>query len=232
MLPAVTIAFLIPLGPAPVGKTLALSVDAQWAAIEACPRIVNQAGERSTGTGVVVAVRDGFAYILTAHHVAGDPEEREVQFFTRKSYPVPARKLRGVQVLAKYPDTDAAVLKLAVGDDAPAVLPLAGIGQRPKRFPFDSVSVGCSNGKLPTCRGEQVVGKKFVRRQGDNVAFFWELADPPLPGRSGGPLIDAQGRVIGLCAASRDRRGYYAHLDEILAGLKRDELGWLIPANP
>lgn len=232
MLPAVTIAFLIPLGPAPVGKDLALTIDAQWTAIEACPRIVNQAGDRSVGTGVVIGVRDGYAYILTALHVAVDPEEREVQFFTRKSYPVPSRKLRGVRVIARYPETDTAVLKLSIGENPPAVLPLAGVGQRPKRFPFDAVSVGCSNGKLPTCRGEQVTGKKLVRRQNDIAAFFWELTDAPLPGRSGGPLLDSQGRVIGLCAAARDRRGYYTHLDELLVGLKRDELGWLIPPSP
>ena len=35
------------------------------------------------------------------------------------------------------------------------------------------------------------------------------------------------GRVIGLCAAAQKGRGYYSHLDEILAGLKVKDFGWL-----
>lgn len=218
------LAFVFPLGPSAVVPSKTLTTDAQWAAIEACPRIVNHAGNRTVGTGVVVSVRDGFAYVLTAEHVAANPEDREVQFFTRKSYPLPARKVRGVKVLAKYATADFSVLKVAVGKEPPPTVALAGVHQRPKSFPFDGISVGCSDGNPPTCRAESVLGKKLAYRPMNSVAFFWELAVAPQAGRSGGPLLDAQGRVIGLGTAHLDQKGYYVHLDEILAGLKRDEL--------
>lgn len=211
----------------PVSAGVPASADAQWAAVAACPRVVNRAGDRGTGTAVCVACRDGFAYLLTAEHVAGSPEDREVQFFTRESYPRPARRVRGVQVLSKFATPDLAVLKVKVGDEPVPVLRLAGPGERPKRFPFDAASVGCTDARPPTFRGEVVAGKKLARRPGDKVAFFWETAVAPIPGRSGGPLLDREMRVIGICAAAREKLGYYAHLDEILAGLKRDELGWL-----
>jgi hypothetical protein len=30
-----------------------------------------------------------------------------------------------------------------------------------------------------------------------------------------------------VCSGTQDGKGYYTHLDEILAGLKRHDLGWL-----
>jgi len=36
--------------------------------------------------------------------------------------------------------------------------------------------------------------------------------------------------VIGVAVAYRGKVGYYAHHDEILAALKRDGFGWLVPA--
>ncbi len=232
MFAVLMLAHVVPLGPSPVVKNAVLAFDAQWDAIEASPRIVNRTGMGGAGTGVVVAVKDGFAYVLTAHHLAAESDEREVQFFTRKSYPVPDRKIRGVQVVVRYPNIDAALLKVQVGERPPPVLPLAKPGQRPKKFPFDALSVGCSNAKPPTCRVEQIVAKKLVRRPGDAVAFFWELAVAPPQGRSGGPLLDGSGQVIGVCAAARDRRGYYTHLDELLVGLKQDDLAWLYDSRP
>jgi hypothetical protein len=55
------------------------------------------------------------------------------------------------------------------------------------------------------------------------------MAERPVGGMSGGPLLDARGRVIGVCSAAKpDGPGYYAHLDEVLAGLKSQGYGWLI----
>ena len=109
------------------------------------------------------------------------------------------------------------------------MLPLAGPGERPKHFPFGAVSVGCPTGETPLTRAEKVVAKRAARRPEGAIAFFWELAERPVGGMSGGPLLDAKGCVIGVCsAAERGGLGYFAHLDEVLAGLKRHGYGWLI----
>jgi hypothetical protein len=97
---------------------------------------------------------------------------------------------------------------------------------RPRKVPFEAVSIGCTKGDAPTGAKETVSGRRFGRREGGEQAFFWETEQPPTAGRSGGPLV-AGGMVIGVCAAGKDGRGYYAHHDELLAGLKAEGYGWL-----
>ena len=215
----------------PVVDGAVLSVPAQWEALAACPRVLSRADGgvgTATGTGITVAARDGFAYVLTALHAVPDGAvEREVQFFTRESYPEPARKYLAVEVAARWADPDLALLRVKVGADPVYTLPLARPGERPMVYPYTALSIGCSNGSPPTCRPETVSGKRPARRANEAVAFFWELATPPVPGRSGGPLLDTRGRVIGVCAAGQDGKGYYTHLDEVLFGLKRQGYDWL-----
>ncbi len=218
--------------PEPTVDSAVRWVDQQWEAITACPRVITRSGARAAATGVTIGVRGGYAYVLTAQHAVPGAEEREVQFFTRESYPLPAVKIRGVQVLTRWDDSDLALLKVKLGPDSCGVLPLAGVGQRPKKFPVEVLSIGCSLGEPPTVRAETIVAKKPARRPGGGIAFFWELAAAPVPGRSGGPLLDNEGRVIGVCAAGRSGRGYYTHLDEILAALANDSNEWLWQPTP
>ena len=204
----------------------ALSAEAQWKAIAATPRVAS-GKNGSFGTAVVVGHKDGFAYLLTADHVVDVPQEREFHFFTRDSYPQPVRTLKGGEILLRSEKPDFALLRLKVGDERLPELKLAGPGQRPKRFPFAAVSVGCPFGGWPQARAETVAAKLLKRVNDLPEAFFWETAAKPEKGRSGGPLLDADGRVIGLCAAAQDEKGYFTHLDEILAGLKREKYDWL-----
>ena len=94
---------------------------------------------------------------------------------------------------------------------------------------FAALGIGCSGGEAPTGIAETVSAKRFGRRDGEQ-AFFWETDSAPTPGRSGGPLV-VGGRVVGLCVAGKDGKGYYAHADELLAGLKADGFGWLWEAK-
>ncbi|MGL6094920.1 MAG: S1 family peptidase [Fimbriiglobus sp.] len=219
-------------GPTPTVESAVLSADQQWAAILACPKVITRSGARAAATGVAVGVRGGYAYVLTAQHAVPGVEEREIQFFTKESYPVPAVKIRGVEVVTRWDDPDLALLKVKLGPDTCGVLRLAGVGQRPKNFPVEVLSIGCARGEPPTARVGRIVAKKPARRPGGGLAFFWELADAPVPGRSGGPLLDNEGRVIGVCAAGRNGRGYYTHLDEILAALVNDSNDWLWQRTP
>lgn len=198
--------------------------EARWPVLLACPRV--SAPGVADGTGVVVGAKDGFAYLLTANHVAVS-DRVEVEFSSRAAFPKPAWYGDGATVVARWPDPDVALVRFPVGKRDAPTLRLAPAWQRPKAFPAGAGSVGIVGGAEP----EEIRGKEFVRREGKGPAFFWRTEAPPRPGRSGGPLLDPRGRVIGVAVAVRAGAGYYAHHDEILAALKRDGYGWLAPAE-
>ena len=129
-------------------------------------------------------------------------------------------------VVVRLQAADVALLKVAM-TDSPPTLKLAAPGRRPKAFTVPVFSVGCTDGDAPTAAPDTLRAKRIVRRPGDEVAFFWETSTPGRRGRSGGPLIDENNRVIGVCSATQDGNAYYAHLDEIQAGLKRFGYAWL-----
>ena len=221
---------------APPDRLLAVSVEgllpssAQWAAIEACPRIISRLPEEAFATGVVVAFKDQSAYILGAHH-ASNGIRRQFHFYTAGSMPGAVLEIKNAgEVVVMDKTADVVLYKVPWPDNAgwkPTPIPLAKPGERPKRFPFDAMSVGCSEGRLPTASNETIQAKRLGSKTDSEVAFFWETKQAPKPGRSGGPLLDRDGKLIGLCAASKDNAGYYAHLDEIQSALQSSGYEWL-----
>jgi len=202
-------------------------IDVQWPMILACPRV--SAPNATKGTGVVIGVKDGFAYLLTASHVA-PYDGVEVAFTSRAEYPRVAWVERAA-VVARWPDPDLALARFPVGKHAVSVLPLAPAWERPKSFPVPAATVGIGGRDASTVLTDTIRAKEFVTREGKQPAFFWQTVTPPESGRSGGPLLDTRGRVIGIAIAARGGSGYYAHHDEILAALKRDGYGFLVPGR-
>jgi hypothetical protein len=228
MIPAYPLlALLLALRPDPTAAAKLLPPEARWPAVVGCVRVSGGPTAGPVASAVCVAAHGGYAYLLTASHAVPKGQARVFEFFTPESYPYPAYKVIGGDEELRFEAPDLALVKVPIGSKPVPVLRLAGPGQRPKRFPFEAVSVGCPGGVAPTCRAERIAGKKLVRRSGGAVAFFWEAAERPVGGMSGGPLLDRAGRVIGICTAAQDGRGYFTHADEILAGLKKSGYGWL-----
>ncbi len=221
---------LVPLPGDPVIPGTTFAVDAQWTAVAACPQIFTP-GE-AAATGVVIGVRDRSAYVLTAAH-AVELTAFDVRFATRDSYPKAAFVLADPEVLARWPGPDLALVRVPLGEHDVQPLRLAARRDRPKSFPAPVWTVGVGSGAASSVRLDAALGKRLVRRANGEIAgFFWETLIPPERGRSGGPLLDADGQVIGICTATQGGSGYYTYLDEILAALASNDFRWLRPAKP
>lgn len=138
----------------------------------------------SQGTGFIISA-DG--YILTNHHVIDGANDIHVQLADRRELPA--------RLIGSDAETDVALLKIEQDG-----LPAARLGQsstlRPGQwvvaigspFGFDhSVTAGIVSA---VGRSSQVTGQQYVPFIQTDVAIN--------RGNSGGPLLDIQGRVVGI----------------------------------
>jgi|GEM_PF-798438 len=229
MIGTLLIAVLSPLYPilVPGIPGTSLSLNERWQRLEATPRLVGSGG---TATAVVIARNNNELYLLTSEHVVRKSSELKLEFFDRKSYSRVSRTVLFGTALEVFPVADFAVLRFPILKDQNfEQVRLATPAERPKRFPTEGISIGCTNGKSPTCEEATLIAKRLARRtNNDEIGFFWETEQIPIPGRSGGPLFDPDGNLIGICSATTGGKGFYTHLDEILVGLKQRKLGWLV----
>lgn len=204
----------------------------QWEAMACTARLTGSSGE--LGTAVVVGIRDGTAFLLTANHVVSGNADRKLEFFNRENYLTSPLVLNVTESpIFRAPQADLALVKVRLGNAKlkEMKIPAPGPNARPRKFPATALSIGCSKGAQPTCRVEEITGKILVRKANESGTFFWQTKDPSIEGRSGGPLIDKEGFLIGICAASQDSRGYSTHLDEIHVALKEGGYSWIWDSN-
>jgi S1-C subfamily serine protease len=211
--------------PIEVVESSDFPAETQRTAVTATVRIKTAAGE---GSGVIVGNNRGVVYILTANHVVDPAERLEVETFSRASYPRPETAFREARVVAQSKEQDLALVRLVSKDALPACLSVCPPAAVPQDKEFAALSVGCAAGKAPSCSAEKVRGKKRVQRPGEKAPVTaWEMARPPQEGRSGGPLIDGRGRVIGICSGAGDGKGYYCHAEAIHRFLKLNGVDFL-----
>lgn len=165
---------------------------------------VAQGDQSGTGSGVVV---DGDGYIVTNNHVismaATAPEGATIRVTFSDGTKVPA------QIVGRDTKTDLAVLKTEAAN-----LTVAELGRSSDvQVGQDVVAVGSPLGLNKTVtRGIVSALNRPVRLNGagtdtDAVIDAVQTDAAINPGNSGGPLIDMDGRVIGINSAIRSESG-------------------------
>jgi Trypsin-like peptidase domain len=174
-------------------------------------------------SGVIVRQQGAFVYVLTAAHLVDGAETVSISTYTARSYPMPDKVYDQCQVIGSSRESDLALLRLATRDPIPGVLPLCPAGMALTEKDFAGLTCGVQSGQPPTCWTDTVAGKKLIRKPNGESCHVWELGREPASGRSGGPLIDKRGNVIGIATGRSDGKGYYTHLDEIYRFLKQND---------
>jgi serine protease Do len=151
------------------------------------PREHRQSGE---GSGFVISA-DG--YIVTNNHVVEDMDEITVHFLDGSELPA--------EVVGRDPKTDIALLKV---DPQGTLLATIALGDSDAVRAGDwVVAIGNPFGLEHTVTAGIVSAKH--RREVTNQSYedFIQTDAAINPGNSGGPLIDLEGRVIGINTAIR-----------------------------
>jgi S1-C subfamily serine protease len=212
------------------------SKEKQQAALEATVRIYHQAS-RGEGSAVLVARQGPLVYLLTAHHIVPQRPERgnevDLYLYRANTYPKLSAEVKA-EVLARMPNEDLAVLR-AVIQDPPETLRICPPPEtKGMRKPFPVMTVGCLADSAPEIQFDRVTKEEVVKKPDGYEALYWQADRAQAIGRSGGPMVDKRGYVIGICSGTLHRKGYYTHISEIHHSLKVSGLSWLYepPVRP
>jgi len=149
-----------------------------------------QAGQSATGSGFVFS-KDG--HIVTNDHVVEGATQYRVRF-GENGQPIVAK------LLGTDPSADLALLKIdpkAIGQD---IQPLA-LGASQNLHPGDeAIAIGSPFGLQGTVTSGIVsaLGRTIQAPNGFSISGAVQTDAAINPGNSGGPLLDSQGRVIGV----------------------------------
>lgn len=162
-------------------------------------------GARRTASATLVAAPDGPRLVTNAHVVAGDAT---VELAT------PDGAVRSVEVLGVMAERDLALLDVPADlEEAPVLVPGAAVSQG------DPVEVaGHPDGRARRSAGRVVATELRSSHGGTSEVIVTDV--PVRGGSSGGAVLAADGRVVGIVAA-RDPRdgGAVAYpVSEVLAG--------------
>jgi len=170
---------------------------------------VNIEGKKGSGSGFAVKVDGTTAYIVTNRHVIAGPRNGKpatpsvsVVFFsgTARQLETPA------QVLAVDPDRDLAVLRAEGAANLPR--PLERDQAVEVTETMDVVVLGFPFGEVLAQRNTNptiTIGRGSIsslRRNETGKLAFIQIDGALNPGNSGGPVVDSQGRLIGVAVAT------------------------------
>lgn len=182
-------------------------------------KVIDSKGH-SYGTGTIIDTRQGEALVLTCGHLFRTPDGKTPQVVVETFEATPS----GVQVVEQLAGE---IISFDLNRDIGLVsvrpkqtVQVARVAASPQAIDVNARvwSVGCNQGAEPTVRSSLVTA--LDRYHGPpNI----ETSGAPVVGRSGGPLFNSQGEVIGVCYAAdeKDDEGLYAGLGSLHAELDR-----------
>ena len=151
-------------------------------------RFMGAVPEEGTGSGFVY---DAEGHIVTNYHVIENAQELLVTLANGQ--------VCEAQVVGSDPSNDLAVIQIDAGEDLPAPLALGNSGNlRVGQF---VVAIGNPYGLEQTLTTGVVSALGRVIEGAEDNSFIGEAIQTDAainPGNSGGPLLDLQGRVIGV----------------------------------
>jgi S1-C subfamily serine protease len=149
-----------------------------------------QAGQSATGSGFVY---DDQGHVVTNDHVVEDSNQFQVRIGA-DTKPIPAR------LVGKDPSSDLAVLKVDPGAVKGGLKPIE-LGDSDALEPGDqTIAIGSPFGLEGTVTTGIVssLGRTIEAPNGFPIANAIQTDAAINPGNSGGPLLDGNGRVIGV----------------------------------
>ena len=160
---------------------------------------------RGNGSGVVWTTE---GHIITCSHLVGKLDEVEVSLSNGKSYPA--------KVLGSDPYSDIALLKIEANDNSSDSIPLKPIeiadSESLKAGQF-ILALANPYGEYPSIT-EGIITSERSSIVGGAVGWWAGVLDSIVitdarlnPGYSGGPLVDVEGKMIGLNVAYISSRG-------------------------
>ncbi len=158
-----------------------------------------QAGQNATGSGFVI---DNEGHIVTNDHVVEEASSFQV-VIGGDPQPIPAK------LMGKDPSSDLAVLKVDPGDVKGGLTPLE-LGDSTKLEPGDqAIAIGSPFGLEGTVTTGIIssLGRTIDSPNGYPIADAVQTDAAINPGNSGGPLLDGNGRVIGVNSQIRSGSG-------------------------
>ena len=158
--------------------------------------------QQGSGSGFILSA-DG--YVLTNNHVVDDASRVKVVLSDKREY--------DARVVGRDPNTDVAVIKIEARG-----LPVARLGDSDQLETGDwvlALGYPLQLGQTTTAGIVSAKGRSIGimdRTNGaDNPLEHYIQTDAAInPGNSGGPLVDLQGRVVGVNSAIASPTGYYS----------------------
>jgi putative serine protease PepD len=154
------------------------------------PGVVFVSAGSGSGSGFVI---DANGSIVTNDHVVGDAKQVSVRF-DEQSDPIDAR------VVGTDPSTDVALLKVNPGDVKGGLKPLALSSSKDLKPGEPAIAIGSPFGLQGTVTSGIVsaLDREIQSPNGFPISGVVQTDAAINPGNSGGPLLDGEGRVIGV----------------------------------
>lgn len=155
-----------------------------------------------TGSGVIIDASNGYGYILTNNHVAGDASDFEVTLSD-------GRKITDASLVGADKKTDLAVIKIKADRLIPAKWGDSDELQKGDwimAFGSPFGYIGSMTHGIVSALHRTNVG--ILGRQG--YENFIQVDAPINPGNSGGPLVNVRGEVVGINTAIASRTGAFS----------------------